>query len=316
MKGIKSTSKYTNEDLKTMQGWSLERKIQVTQLRVMEWYERWEGKAYISFSGGKDSTVLLDLARRIYPNIEAVFIDTGLEYPEIREFVKTKENVTIRRPEMPFHKVIQKYGYPVVSKEQSAFIQEYRSTNSEKLKNTRLNGNKSGNGKISKKWRYLIDAPFLIGDKCCDVMKKNPCKKFEKESGKYPITAIMADESSQRKSNWLKYGCNAFEKVRPTSQPMSFWTEQDVIRYLIDFSIDFAEIYGDAVYDGEKYYVTGEPRTGCMFCMYGMQYDVCPNKFQRMKINHPDKYEYCIRPVEDNGLGLGGVLDYIGIEYK
>lgn len=86
--------KYTKEDLKKMQSWPLERKIQVTQTRIMEWYMRWNGQVYISFSGGKDSTVLLDLARRVYPNIEAVFVDTGLEYPEIREFVKTKEGVT------------------------------------------------------------------------------------------------------------------------------------------------------------------------------------------------------------------------------
>lgn len=76
-----------------MQSWSLEHKIQVTQTRIIEWYERNDGKVYISFSGGKDSTVLLDLARRIYPDIPAVFVDTGLEYPEIKEFVKTIPNV-------------------------------------------------------------------------------------------------------------------------------------------------------------------------------------------------------------------------------
>ena len=75
------------------------------------------GKVAVSFSGGKDSTVLLDLARRAFPDIPAVFVDTGLEYPEIREFVKTVPNVTWLRPEMPFSKVISEYGYPVVSKD-------------------------------------------------------------------------------------------------------------------------------------------------------------------------------------------------------
>ena len=79
--------KYTPEDLKTMQAWSLERKIQVTQTRLIEWYQKFQGKVYVSFSGGKDSTVLLHIARQIYPDIEAVFVDTGLEYPEIKEFV-------------------------------------------------------------------------------------------------------------------------------------------------------------------------------------------------------------------------------------
>ena len=77
-----------------MQSWPLERKIQVTQTRIIEWYQQFDGQVYVSFSGGKDSTVLLDIARRIYPDIEAVFINTGLEYPEVRQFALSKENVT------------------------------------------------------------------------------------------------------------------------------------------------------------------------------------------------------------------------------
>lgn len=65
---------------------------------------------YISFSGGKDSTVLLHLVRKLYPEIEAVFVDTGLEYPEIKQFVKSIDNVTILRPKMMFNEVINKYG--------------------------------------------------------------------------------------------------------------------------------------------------------------------------------------------------------------
>ena len=85
---------YDSQRLKELQALPLWRKIQITQARIMEWYSFYEGQVYISFSGGKDSTVLLNLARRIYPNIEAVFVDTGLEYPEIREFIKTFDNVT------------------------------------------------------------------------------------------------------------------------------------------------------------------------------------------------------------------------------
>ena len=69
--------------LKELQALSLERKIQITQTRIMEWYYRYSGKVYVSFSGGKDSTVMLDLARRAFPDIPAVFVNTGLEYPEI-----------------------------------------------------------------------------------------------------------------------------------------------------------------------------------------------------------------------------------------
>lgn len=100
-----------------MQGWSLERKVQVTQTRIIEWYMKYNGNVFVSFSGGKDSTVLLDLARKIYSDIPAVFVDTGLEYPELRAFVKTKENVNWLRPKYSFTNIIEKYGYPVISKE-------------------------------------------------------------------------------------------------------------------------------------------------------------------------------------------------------
>ena len=61
--------------------------------------------------------MLLDLARRAFPDMPAVFVDTGLEYPEIRAFVKSVPNVTWLRPEMPFSKVLTTYGYPIISKD-------------------------------------------------------------------------------------------------------------------------------------------------------------------------------------------------------
>ena len=76
------------EELKLMQNYPLWMKVEKTKQRIREWYEYYNGEVYVSFSGGKDSTVLLHLVRSIYPDVEAVFSDTGLEYPEIKEFVK------------------------------------------------------------------------------------------------------------------------------------------------------------------------------------------------------------------------------------
>jgi len=169
---LKRKQKRTYKDLKLLQSLPLQTKILYTQEKIKEWYEYWNGKVHISFSGGKDSTVLLHIVRQIYPDVPAVFSDTGLEYPEIRNFVKTFDNVVWVKPKKNFKQVIEEYGYPVISKEQSSFIEEYRNTKSEKLKNIRINGNKSGRGKISKKHLYLLDAPFKISDKCCDYIKK------------------------------------------------------------------------------------------------------------------------------------------------
>lgn len=105
------------ERLKELQALPLYRKIQITQTRIIEWYQHYNGQVCVSFSGGKDSTVLLHIARKIYPNIPAVFSNTGLEYPEIQSFVRKQENVDIVRPDMQFGEVVSIYGYPLIGKE-------------------------------------------------------------------------------------------------------------------------------------------------------------------------------------------------------
>ena len=96
-------------ELQQMQSVPLDMKIKMAKTRIHDWYEHWGGNVYVSFSGGKDSTVLLHIARELYPDIPAVFVDTGLEYPEIREFVKTFDNVETLRPEKTFFQVVADY---------------------------------------------------------------------------------------------------------------------------------------------------------------------------------------------------------------
>lgn len=114
-------------ELQQMQALPLKMKIKLTQSRIRQWVNEFgEDGVYISFSGGKDSTVLLDIVRKMYPSIKAVYVDTGLEYPEIKQFVKSLDNVEIIRPEMVFKDVITKYGYPMISKEVSECVQGAR----------------------------------------------------------------------------------------------------------------------------------------------------------------------------------------------
>lgn len=105
------------ERLKELQSLPLYRKIMITQTRIMDWYQHYDGNVCVSFSGGKDSTVLLHIARQLYPDIPAVFSNTGLEYPEIQRFVKSFDNVDIVTPSMNFGEVISTYGYPIIGKE-------------------------------------------------------------------------------------------------------------------------------------------------------------------------------------------------------
>lgn len=310
-------SKYTASDLRTMQAWSLERKIQVTQAKILEWYKKYDGQVFISFSGGKDSTVLLDLVRRVYDDIPAVFVDTGLEYPELREFVKTIPNVEWLRPKYPFYEIIEKYGYPVISKDVSGTI--YGARKGQQSRILRLNGtwlDKAGNKSRynCEQYRYMLDAPFKISDKCCYYMKKAPMRSYERQTGRKGILGTMACESQLRLQSWLWFGCNAFEATHPSSRPMSFWMEQDVLRYLQITGIPYASVYGEIeevkTNKGIQLRTTGLHRTGCMFCMYGVHLEETPNRFQKMQMTHPKQYDYCI-----NKLGCGKVLDFIGVPY-
>lgn len=226
--------------------------------------------------------------------------------PEVRKIALEKADIVLK-PEMTFNRVIEKYGYPIPSKEQAYFIRQARHS-AKRTRELRLG---TGRYSVSMKWRYLLNAPFEISEKCCNVMKKKPFRKFEREREIQRITAMMADESSLRERQYMQRGCNAFTDKNPASMPMAIWTEQDVLQYIVANNIEIAACYGDIVQAGGKYYCTREDRTGCMFCMFGIQYDGIPNRFQRMQRDYPKQYDYCI-----NKLGIGAVLDYVGIPYK
>lgn len=348
--------KHTKADLLQMQSLPLSAKIRMTERRIRDWYEYWEGDVYVSFSGGKDSTVLLDLVRNIYPDVEAVFVDTGLEYPEIREFVKTFDNVTILRPKMRFNDVIKKYGYPLISKEVSKLIKEGRNARDRGDTNyyaiQRLEGrlkNKDGSKSMynCEKYYPILDTDLKISNTCCDVMKKKPFHEYEKATNKKPYIGTLADESRQRFSQWTQFGCNAFEKKKPNSAPMSFWTEQDVLQYIKENDLPIASVYGNIEYaiepkqirwsevdpglaifeskEVKKLTTTGCNRTGCIFCGFGCHLEKEPNRFQRLKETHPRQYKYCIEGGEYNedgvwqpnkeGLGMGHVFDELNEIY-
>lgn len=207
---------------------------------------------------------------------------------------------------MSFKKVIETYGYPVISKQVSMAIDRYRNTKSEKQKLLRKYGkyNENGNtihvtmGYVPKKYHYLLDAPFKISEKCCNIMKEQPSQSYQNKTKAYPYVGTMAEDSNQRTIKYLTTGCNSFEgKVQ--SRPLSFWLEKDIWQYIKENQLKYSKIYD-----------IGEKRTGCMFCMFGVQLEQQPNRFQRMKKTHPKLYDYCM-----NELELKKVLNYLHVSY-
>lgn len=383
--------KHTREELIQWQALPLAIKIRMTQQRIRDWVREYglDG-VHVSFSGGKDSTVLLHIARGLYPDIKAVFCNTGLEYPEIVQFVKTFENVDWIKPKKNFKQVLKDYGYPFISKEVSErvyYAQKYltwwktegrldrptdRPTDyglrhllnrevikkedipDDLLKEVLVDGgklpykvremyglNKKPNGEKSafdySRWLPLCICPYPISNHCCNVMKKAPIHKYEKETKTYGMTAQMAEESRLRTQRWMQNGCNGFDLKHPISNPMAFWTEQDVLNYIRLRKIPIASVYGEVVEDWEAmdmlpgqytlsdiyddktltgfqqklYKTTGVPRTGCMFCGFGAHLESSPNRFERMRETHPKIYDYVMRPAEQGGLNFKEVIDWL-----
>lgn len=395
-----SDNRYILGYLKQMQSLPLHHKIDMSKDRIRAWYEAWwryeifnqdtgetrvvtfdnrnpydepamsaseyivearRGSVYVSFSGGKDSTVLADLCARVCADygytLYLLFVNTGLEYPEIQKFVKDyvewlrntyeiEVQLDIVRPEMRFDEVVKKYGYPVINKRVAGYVYTARRLpNSMRAK--WLRGEEKTKFIAGGKYTYLIEAPFWSSSRCCDVMKKAPAKKYAKQTGRKPLLASMASESLSRTNAWVQNGCNGFDMSEPVSNPMAFWTEQDVLHYLKKYGVPYCPVYGEIVSrdtDGNEYEVsteylemfgglggvtelhtTGCDRTGCIFCAFGCHLEKEPNRFQRLKKTHPRQYQYCIGGGEmangkwqpsNEGLGLGKVLDYIGVKYE
>lgn len=180
------------------------------------------------------------------------------------------------------------------------------------------------------KYLWAAGSPFMISNKCCDVMKKAPSHAYSAKTKRYPILGTMATESKLRTTDWLRFGCNGFDMKLPRSAPMSFWTEQDVLLYIYQNKIPIASVYGEVIkekeVDGQLDFedlgifdlglpmlkTTGCKRTGCMFCGFG-----CHNekpgegRFERMKLTHPKQYQWIMKPWKDGGLGYKEVIDWL-----
>ena len=304
-----------------MQALPLSVKVRMTETRIRQWVNHYgEDGVYVSFSGGKDSTVLLDIVRDLYPDIPAMFVNTGLEFPEIQQFVKTFNNVEVIRPRMGFNDVIKNFGYPMLTKEVSQTIY-YARRNPKSEYYKKLFGDEKYKGGVfdRSKWQALCNIDFIIGSRCCQVMKKNPAHSYGSKSKRNPMTAQMADESLTRRAHWLHKGCNSFAGKHPLSNPMAFWTEQDVLRYIKENNLPIASVYGDVVqvdadgfiYESSMlpstcpYTTTGCKRTGCIFCGYGAHLEKGEGRFRLLKRTHPKQYDYCM-----GGGGTTLTMDY------
>ena len=170
----------------------LERKIQISQTRIIEWYNHYKGNVVVSFSGGKDSTVLLHLVRSIYPDVKAVFSNTGLEYPEIQRHVKSIGNVDIVTPSMRFDQVISTYGYPLIGKEVAEAIYYARRIRSQDVnverEREREAGQRNGNERSWTDYENKQKQERLREQMADNTEKLSSRGQHSEENGYRPVT--------------------------------------------------------------------------------------------------------------------------------
>lgn len=272
------------QELRSRQNWTLNQKIDHSLGAIDQFISHYDGNVFVSFSGGKDSTILMHLCEKIKPDIKCVFVNTGCEYLDIVRFVnECKEdghNIDIIRPKMLPRDVWEKYGFPLGSKEIAELVHSIR-VNPYSIKSKRGLGiiDKKSAFTLRNKYRYLINAPYETSNKCCQILKKKPAHIYATEHNLFPILGILASESVLREKVYIRRGgCNIFGK-NANSQPLSIWTEEDVWDFIKRYNVKIANIYNKGV-----------DRTGCVACGFGCQfkndrrlqilYDLYPKYYQ------------------------------------
>lgn len=256
-----------------------------------------ENNAYLSFSGGKDSTILHYLLDMALPNnrIPRVFIDTGIEYQMIRDFVlglaKNDDRFVILKPTQNIKQMLEKYGYPFKSKQHSHNLYVYQNSGIG-LSVKRYLGLIESNTKFRcpKMLQYQFTPEFKIkcSDNCCRKMKKEPIKKWEKQNNRHiAITGMRNSEGGERAS--IK-GCiltdknGNLTKFHPLIKVNDEW-EKWIVE---EKRIELAKVY---------YPPYNFKRTGCKGCPFSLDLQEQLEIMELYMPNERKQCEYIWKPV-------------------
>ena len=326
-------------------------KVKYAAIRAREFYNEC-GKRNLNCHvsvGGLDSLTLLMFLRSIHIDIPAISA-SFLEDPSIQKVHKQLgvECLLLLKPDDGTYwtkpKVIQEFGFPVLSKEIAAKI-ELLQNPSEKNKTVRhaiitgetgaYGGNqKNSRMKMSQKWLEKFGgadqegaalgyekAPFKVSSKCCYYLKERPCDIWAKEHNSVPYLGLMASEGGRRAKSLKINGCNYFGESTIRSAPFAIFQRQDILQLAIDLNVPIPEIYGEIVRDSDgTLRTTGAQRTGCSMCGFGIHMEKRPHRFDVLRQRRPNEWEHLMHHLckDENGndYGWGRVLDYIGIGWK
>lgn len=305
---------------------SLDDRVTEACHRIEELYHETDGKCYISFSGGKDSTVLLALEKmceEVYTlpenAIPAVFCNTGIEMGITVDFVKWVKdnyypNLTIIHPEKSFDWVIKNKGKPIRSKVKSEFIGRYQKGNKSESTIQNLIVGVTNSGKIARRLRLADKDMHMVHDdfditaspECCREMKKKPFKVYAKQNGiKGYAVGIRAEEGGARAMNLKsqemliknKKICTSYAGGYIKKAPIVDWSEEELDEFIKKYNVPLSEAY-------TKY---GFERTGCMGCPFSAMID---HSLDYLYHHEPNRYKACMHWLKDVYIAQNVVLPF------
>lgn len=328
--------------------YSIKRKMSETRIRdfIEECDKR--GLNYHVSVGGLDSIVLAHLIESMGYDVPRVSA-SSLEDKSIQA-VHKEMGCIIVKPLKSKVNILQEEGFPVLSKKIANKIDTLANP-TEKNKTVRhaiitgecgAQGHFATNSKMQLPMTYLklfggLDAEgaalgykkpnFKVSHKCCFYLKEKPCDQWAKDHNSVPFLGLMASEGGQRADALEENGCNYFGATTARSCPFAFYYHSDVIHLAVDLGVHIPEIYGEVKISKEKnelgdyeYTTTGEQRTGCSMCGFGIQLEQRPHRFDRLYERSPKEWEFwmtrCCKHEDGTPYGWGEVLDYIGIPWR
>lgn len=263
----------------------------------------------MSFSGGKDSTVMHYLFDMALPNnkIPRVYVNTGIELNMIRDFVlemqKTDDRIIMIKPTTPIKPMLERDGYPFKSKMHSEFVKRYQSKGFEGYKSVRayVGLEKTLNGRdvyrpCPKKLKHQFTSEYTlkISVLCCVRMKEEPLDKWRLENNKpYQIIGIMKAEGGRRiRSTCLAFSgkkLKAFQPLVPITKAWEDW-------FIQEYNIKVCDIYNPPY----NFF-----RTGCKGCPFAINLQQELDTLEKYFPAERKQCEYIWKPVYDEYRRIG-----------
>lgn len=325
-------------------------KVRMSETRIRDFIRECEtrGLNYHVSVGGLDSIVLAHLIERMGYKVPRVSA-SSLEDLSIQRVHKEMGCIVVK-PLKRKVDILQEEGFPVLSKRIANKINTLANA-TEDNKTVRhaiitgecgAQGHFATNSKMQLPMKYLqlfggLDPegealgyrkpPFKVSHKCCYYLKEAPCDNWAKENNSVPFLGLMASEGGQRADALEEHGCNYFGKTTARSCPFAFYYHSDIVHLAVELGVHIPEIYGEVKTSETKnefgdyeYYTTGEQRTGCSMCGFGIQLEDRPHRFDRLYERNPKEWDFwmnkCCKHEDGSLFGWGEVLDYLSIPWR